>query len=298
MPLVMNNNSKTAQDNTTQDIQTLGVFLRPSTPELKDYFLEFQAKATQLGFRVILDSISAGMIGMRGLNFEELCLESDVLISIGGDGTLISTARRSFAYKKPILGINMGRLGFLTDLQKHEVEDFLPKLKSGNYTIAHHIMLEGKIQNNTSFFALNDIILTRLNDAGMIHLKAYIDGEYFNAYYGDGLIIATPTGSTAYNISAGGAVVYPFSKNILLTPICAHSLTQRPLILPDFFEITIQLGETGRCNIVIDGQESKPLKFGESITICAKKEGVRLIHSPHWDYFKILKEKFHWGDFE
>lgn len=282
----------------TLNIQTLGVFLRPSTPELKDYFLEFQTKATQLGFRVILDSISAGMIGMRGLNFEELCKESDILISIGGDGTLISTARRSIAYKKPILGINMGHLGFLTDLQKHEIEAFLPNLKSGNYTIARHMMLEGKIQNNMSFFALNDIILTRLNDAGMIHLKAYIDNEYFNAYYGDGLIIATPTGSTAYNISAGGAVVYPFSKNILLTPICAHSLTQRPLILPDSFEIAIELGEAGRCNIVIDGQENKPLKFDEKITIRARNEGVHLIHSPHWNYFKILKEKFHWGDFE
>ncbi|MCI5969412.1 NAD(+)/NADH kinase [Helicobacter sp.] len=288
-------------------IKTLGVFLRPSTPELKDYFLEFQTQAVQLGFRVILDSISARMIGMCGLNFEELCAKSDALISIGGDGTLISTARRSITYKKPILGINMGHLGFLTDLQKHEVESFLPNLKSGNYTIAHHTMLEGKViknnqkntaQTNTSFFALNDIILTRLNDASMIHLKAYIAGEYFNTYYGDGLILATPTGSTAYNISAGGAVVYPFSKNILLTPICPHSLTQRPLILPDSFEVSIALGKAGRCNIVIDGQESKPLKFGEKITIYAKNEGVYLIHSPQWNYFKILKEKFHWGDFE
>ena len=279
-------------------IQTLGVFLRPSTPALKDYFLEFQTEATRLGFHVLLDSLSAGMIGMRGLNFKEICQESDALISIGGDGTLISTARRSIAFKKPILGINMGHLGFLTDLQKDAVCDFLPHLKSGNYTIAQHMMLEGRIGEGESFVALNDIILTRLNDAGMIHLKAYIDGEYFNAYYGDGLIIATPTGSTAYNISAGGAVVYPFSKNILLTPICAHSLTQRPLILPDSFEISIALGEHGRCNIVIDGQETKPLKFNEQITIKATSNGAKLIHSTNWDYFKILKEKFHWGDFD
>lgn len=283
-------------------IHKLGVLLRPSTPELKAYFLEFQSVAVELGFQVILDSLSAGMIGMRGLNFEELCKECDALISIGGDGTLISTARRSFAFQKPILGINMGHLGFLTDLQKEEVASFLPHLKQGDYHIANHIMLEGKIQNeqkdNASFFALNDIILSRLEETSMIYLKAYIDGEYFNSYYGDGLIIATPTGSTAYNISAGGAVVYPFSHNLLLTPICAHSLTQRPLILPSSFEIQVELGEQGRCNIVIDGQESKPLKFGQKIAIRVQSNGVKLIHNSHWNYFKILKEKFHWGDFE
>ncbi len=283
-------------------IHKLGVLLRPSTPELKAYFLEFQSVAVELGFQVILDSLSAGMIGMRGLNFEELCRECDALISIGGDGTLISTARRSFVFQKPILGINMGHLGFLTDLQKEEVASFLPHLKQGDYHIANHIMLEGKIQNeqkdNASFFALNDIILSRLEETSMIYLKAYIDGEYFNSYYGDGLIIATPTGSTAYNISAGGAVVYPFSHNLLLTPICAHSLTQRPLILPSSFEIQVELGEQGRCNIVIDGQESKPLKFGQKIAIRVQSNGVKLIHNSHWNYFKILKEKFHWGDFE
>ncbi|TLD87009.1 NAD(+)/NADH kinase [Helicobacter sp. MIT 05-5294] len=283
-------------------IHTLGVFLRPSTPELKAYFLEFQSLALDLGFRVILDSLSAGMIGMRGLNFNELCEQCDALISIGGDGTLISTARRSFAFGKPILGINMGHLGFLTDLQRDEVASFLPHLKSGDYRIANHIMLEGKIQDETnssaSFFALNDIILTRLDETSMIYLKAYIDGEYFNAYYGDGLIVATPTGSTAYNISAGGAVVYPFSHNLLLTPICAHSLTQRPLILPSSFEVQVELGEEGRCNVIIDGQESKPLKFGQKISIRVPSNGVKLIHNAHWDYFKILKEKFHWGDFE
>lgn len=279
-------------------ICTLGVFLRPSTPELKEYFLEFKNLATHLGFAVVLEAKSAQMIAMQGLDIKNLCKSVDALISIGGDGTLIATARSTFTFNKPILGINMGHLGFLTDLQRNEVENFLPNLKNGNYTIANHMMLEGYIEGQESFFALNDIILTRLSDAEMIHLGAYIDGEYFNAYYGDGLIIATPTGSTAYNISAGGAVVYPFSQNILLTPICAHSLTQRPLILPSSFEISIELGKQGSCNIVIDGQENKPLKFHQKIKIKAKNNGVKLIHNPQWNYFKILKEKFHWGDFE
>lgn len=279
-------------------IHTLGVILRPSTPELKEYFLEFQSLAHSLGFEVFLDSISGGMINRNGLDFHELCKHCDALISIGGDGTLISTARRSFSHQKPILGINMGHLGFLTDLQRHEVKSFLPNLKIGHYNITNHMMLEGKIDEESSFFALNDIILSRPNDTSMLHLKAYIDGNYFNSYYGDGLILATPTGSTAYNISAGGAVVYPFSHNLLLTPICAHSLTQRPLILPANFTIDVELGEQGICNIIIDGQENKTLKSGQKISIKAKKDGAKLIHNVRWDYFKILKEKFHWGDYE
>lgn len=281
----------------------LGVCLRPSTPELKGYFLEFQSLAKKFGFEVLLDSLSAGMIGMHGVNFKEMSKECDILISIGGDGTLISTARRSFSFGKPILGINMGNLGFLTDLQKHEVETFLPYLKRGEYHIANHMMLEGKIVGENgectkSFFALNDILISRLSNSSMIHIKAYVDGEYFNSYYGDGLIVATPTGSTAYNISAGGAVVYPFSYNLLLTPICAHSLTQRPLILPGEFNVQAALGEEGNCNIIIDGQENKTLRFKEKLEIRALKDGVKLIHNFEWNYFKILKEKFHWGDYE
>ncbi|MDD6056174.1 MAG: NAD(+)/NADH kinase [Helicobacter sp.] len=278
-------------------LHTLGVLLRPSTPELKSYFLEFQKLALESGFRVILDSISAGMIGMHGMQFETLCKEADALVSIGGDGTLISTARRSFPFNLPILGINMGNLGFLTDLQKDEVKAFLPNLKSGEYRIESHMMLQGDIDGD-KFVALNDIILMRPNDAGMIFLKAFVNDEYFNAYFGDGLIIATPTGSTAYNISAGGAVVYPFSQNILLTPICAHSLTQRPLILPSDFTISVQLGEEGYCGVIIDGQESKPLNFKKTLTIKTLRDAAKLIHSPQWNYFKILKEKFHWGDVE
>lgn len=278
-----------------EPIHTIGVFLRPLTHSLKQYFFEFQDLATSLGFEVVLESISAKMIGIEGLDFESVCHKSDALLSIGGDGTLISVARRSFIHQKPILGINMGNLGFLTDLQKEEVETFFPLLKSGNYNIANHMMLEGNI-NGDCFFALNDIILRHINNGSMIHLKASIDGEYFNSYYGDGLIIATPTGSTAYNISAGGAVVYPFSYNLLFTPICPHSLTQRPLVLPGEFEVDIEVGNNEECNVVIDGQENKLLKPNQCIHIKALKSGVKLIHNPQWNYFKILRQKFHWGE--
>lgn len=273
---------------------TLGVFLRPQTPQLKEYFLEFKSLALSLGFEVLLEDSSAKMLGENGLDIHQICTKSNFLISIGGDGTLISTARISYPYQKPILGINMGRLGFLTDLQKEEVSSFLPNLKNGNYNIANHMILEGNLKEQ-KFYSLNDIVLARCGK-GMLTLQAYIDSKYFNSYYGDGLIISTPTGSTAYNISAGGAVVYPFSDNLLLTPICPHSLTQRPLILPSEFNVSISTKET--CNITFDGQESVTLEVNDTLRIKSLKEGVKLIHNKEWDYFKILKEKFYWGDYE
>ncbi|MDE5591977.1 MAG: NAD(+)/NADH kinase [Helicobacter sp.] len=283
---------------------TLGVFLRPLTPSLKTYFLEFQSLALDMGFEVLCENESANMIGIKGVKFEEICQKSKTLVSIGGDGTLISVARRSFVYQKPILGINMGSLGFLTDLQKEEVKSFLPALKDMDYRIANHMMIEARIYSpdsqsdvEDSFFALNDIILRHFENGSMIHLEASVNKEYLNSYYGDGLIVATPTGSTAYNISAGGAVVYPFSHNLLLTPICAHSLTQRPLVLPAEFEIEIEVADRAICSVVIDGQENRILKDRQKIAVKALKNGAKLIHNKNWNYFDILRKKFHWGGF-
>lgn len=283
-------------------IKSFGVVLRPSTPSLKDYFLELKKILEKEGFCVSLDSLSGSMIGLLGTPFNELCRQCDALLSIGGDGTLIATARRAFGHSKPILGINMGHLGFLTDLNKDEVASILNDLKQGNYLLAYHMMLEGTLADQKPFYALNDIILTRSDYSSMIQINGYVLEEdskarLFNAYNGDGLIIATPTGSTAYNISAGGAVVYPYSYNLLVTPICPHSLTQRPLILPGNFKLEFKLKTTGFCRVIIDGQEIRTLHNGESIQIGTIKEGAMLIHNTSWNYFNILKEKFKWGDF-
>lgn len=322
-------NSQNSQTNTNfqndkqnPQITKLGVIFRPNTKKIAEYFASFCENATIYDFSVALEKQSAKQIEssldsmkftqngkkIQIMDFSELCEWSDALVCLGGDGTLISAARNSAGKEVPILGVNLGRLGFLTDIFADSVASFLPLLKNGQFAIANHMMLEARIEKvdsiesndenskNEHFFALNDILLSRPDSAGMIHIRAYIGGEYFNSYLGDGLIFATPTGSTAYNISAGGAVVYPFSRNILITPICAHSLTQRPLILPSSFELSAEILECEYCNMIIDGQIIKKLKANERVHIRASTHSARLIHRLDWNYFKVLKEKFAWGE--
>lgn len=280
-------------------LSKVGVILRPSSPSLKEFFFQVRSLFEREGIEVMLDSISGGMIGIYGCDFQRLCSESDMLVSIGGDGTLISVVRRSYPYGKPILGINMGRLGFLTDVRQDEVEAFVQKLKAGEYRIDSRLMLEGELSSpkgTQRFFAFNEAIVTRRPISGMIHVKASIGEEPFNTYFGDGLIVATPTGSTAYNISAGGPVVYPYSKNMILTPICAHSLTQRPLVLPSEFEVELEMLEGEFANIVVDGQEIMDFGYGDRLRLKVAERPALLVHKKEHNYFQVLREKFSWGD--
>jgi len=153
------------------------------------------------------------------------------LVSLGGDGTLLSLCRRSFAYKKPILGIYAGNLGFLTDIKSSEIEAFVEKIFTKEYRIDTRMLLEVTLHKKSfdieeKLVAFNDVVFSRAKIAGMTTIRAYIENELFNSYHGDGLIVSTPTGSTAYNISAGGPIVYPLTEALILTPVCPHSLTQ------------------------------------------------------------------------
>jgi NAD+ kinase len=278
-------------------IRRVGIVLRPSTPELKSLFYEVKSAFERHGAEVLIDSISAGMIGVLGQEFTSMCRASDILVCIGGDGTLISLARRSYRYHKPILGINAGTLGFLVDINPVEVETFIDKLYTGEYRIDERMMIEGRLSDGhdeTTFYSFNDIVISRPSISKMVQVDAYIDKKWFNTYYGDGLIISTPTGSTAYNLAAGGPVTFPLTDAFILTPICPHSLTQRPLVIPANFEIEIKTPDKESL-VIIDGQEQ--YEFGPSDTLFIKKAsiGARLIHRVERNYFDVLREKLSWG---
>ena len=278
-------------------IKKIGVVLRPSTPELKDSFLELEKIFNKHNIEVLLEDDSAQMVGLKGTLSNIICNEVDFVVTIGGDGTLLATVRRSFNYDIPILGVHAGNLGFLADLSMNELDSFVKKIIEGEYQIDERAIMEATIIKDgkeLNMYAFNDIVLTRTRVSNMIHIETLIDSKPFNTYYGDGVIVSTPTGSTAYNLSAGGPILFPMSNVFALTPICPHSLTQRPLVLPGKFAIEMRTSEE-RALIIIDGQDVHELGLNESVKIKLASKTIKLIHTKEFDYFDVLKEKLGWG---
>ncbi|EDM23754.1 NAD(+)/NADH kinase [Caminibacter mediatlanticus] len=269
-----------------------GFVLKPKdTLKIKSLFLKVKEIFESKNIEVLLDLVSAKAIGFRGVEFKELCEESDFLVAFGGDGTLISLARRSYKYDKPILGINVGNLGFLTDINPDNVDEFLDKFLEGKYRIDERMVIEVGYKGK-SLYAFNDVVISKDIISSMINIEVNTQESFLNTYRGDGLIISTPTGSTAYNLSAGGPVVYPLTEGFILTPICPHSLTQRPLVLPSNFEIEVSTKEVAK--LILDGQEIYNLN--DKITINKAKKPIKLIHRIERNYFDVLREKLKWGE--
>lgn len=279
-------------------IKKVGVVLRPSTPELKSAFFKLEKIFNKHDIEVKIDSLSGGMIDVMGIDFELLCQQSDALVTLGGDGTLISTVRRSFDYDIPIFGVYAGNLGFLADVSIDELDEFVASLACGEYRIDERAVLEARVIRDgkeIKMNAFNDVVLTRPSISNMINIETLVDGKAFNTYYGDGVIVSTPTGSTAYNLSAGGPVLFPLTNVFALTPICPHSLTQRPVVLPGKFSIEMKTLKN-RALMIIDGQDMHEFEQGESVHIKLAPKTAKLIHREEFNYFDVLKEKLNWGE--
>jgi len=279
-------------------VKKIGVILRPSTPELKSSFFKLKKIFNSYDIDVTIESVSGGMIGAMGMEFDILCQNCDVLVTLGGDGTLISTVRRSFEYNIPVLGVYAGTLGFLADIDLNELDGFVSDLVKGNYRVDERAILEATFIQNTNKitrYAFKNVVITRPSVSNMIHVETLVDSKAFNTYYGDGVIVSTPTGSTAYNLSAGGPVLFPLTNVFALTPISPHSLTQRPVVLPGEFSIEMK-SPKDKALVIIDGQEMHELEAGESISIKLASSRVKLIHKEEFNYFDVLKEKLGWGE--
>jgi len=279
-------------------IKKVGILLRPSTPELKSFYFRVKELFESYGVEVMIDTNGADVMDVDGCDFDEMCKASDILVTIGGDGTLISAVRRSQNYNLPILSINAGRLGFLADINPDELESFFERLMRGEYRIDKRVMLEAVITRENgdveySSVALNDIVVT--SDSNMIKLNAFIEDKHFNSYFGDGLIFSTPTGSTAYNLSAGGPSLFPLTSAFVLTPICPHSLTQRPMVLPSEFEVEITT-ENSKATLTFDGQEKISFTNLDRVLIRVSEKRACLVHRLERNYFEVIKEKLKWGE--
>ncbi len=226
----------------------------------------------------------------------------DFLISLGGDGTLLEAAREAAPMRIPVLGVNLGRLGFLCEIERDEVFISLEKVLAGDYTVEERLMLTAVLKRpnieDSSLTVLNDVVFTRESDEGIITLQTNLSGEPSVRYPADGLIVATPTGSTAYSLSAGGPIVSPSVQAILLTPLAAHSLSARPMVVSDREEIEILVTRNRKCKVTFDGQKTIILLPGETVKISTSPLKALLIRLGSRSFPKVVREKLRdrWHD--
>lgn len=283
-------------------VDTVAIISKPRSDRAASLVPELIAWLEARGVRVRLDHQTADYAGgAAGLTREELVETAQLVIVLGGDGTLLSAARASRRTDIPIFAVNLGGLGFLTAITVDELYPQLERVLRGEYSIGRRRMLQCELRRNGELLAchdaLNDMVLTKFQIARMIDLEVHIDGHFVCVYRADGLIVATPTGSTAYSLSAGGPIVFPSVGALTVTPICPHTLTNRPVVLDDEAVIqVVNLNDDNLTYLTIDGQIGELLKTGDSVTCRRSEHFISLIHPPDMMFFDVLRKKLKWGD--
>jgi len=258
------------------------------------------------GCTVLLDEVSAMVLPELNIpvaDRDELGEQSDLVIVVGGDGTFLNAARTLNEYRVPLLGINLGRLGFLTDIHSEKIRGRLNAILNGEYVEEKRFLLHGRFEYENgdgeiaSSDAFNDIVVHKGHVARMIELDLFINGQYVNTQRADGLIVSTPTGSTAYSLSGGGPILHPGLDALVLVPICPHTMSQRPIVIDGDSEVEIRISDNNHGDALgtCDGQLHVDLGIGDSVRITKKKTPVHMIHPADYNYYEILRAKLHWG---
>jgi len=282
--------------------KSIGILTKPKFPEVTSTLHDVVTWLRARNIDVILDTTSAMLLGEQGgYQKTSLASKADVLLVLGGDGTMLSAARLAGERGIPILGVNMGGLGFLTEVRPENLYPSLERVFANDFVLDERLMLRTHIHRHGETVAqgvvLNDVVIGKGTLAHMIELKIAIQGRFVTNMRGDGLIISSPTGSTAYSLSAGGPIIDPAVQSLILTPICPHTLTHRPLIVPSTAEIDLTL--TSKDDGVIatlDGQVGVAIIQGDTVAIQASEHRTRLIRFPESNYYDVLREKLKWGD--
>lgn len=252
------------------------------------------------GLEVHLEEGIAAKIGAQGVEIGKLSALVDLLVVFGGDGTILRTARLIRNRGVPIVGINLGAFGYLTEVNLGEMYNALELILAGDFQIEERMMLDVEISGGEEGFrggtVLNDVVMNRGNLSRIVELETTVGDRYLTTFKADGLIIATPTGSTAYSLAAGGPIVFPELHSIIINPICPHTLTNRPILLPEnaVIKVTLWTAEQG-ATLTLDGQVSFTVKSGDTVTIRKSPHVTMLIASPHRDYMEILRTKLGWS---
>lgn len=283
-------------------MKCVGVVGNPRYGELRGLLARLAAQAPRYDLELYADAEIRGLWPHPVPTLQHDGAHLDLLVTLGGDGTLLRGARLLHARPVPILGINLGRVGFLTTASAETLESALAAVAGGDYELETRKTLESRIVGakgeREGAFALNDVVVHKAGVARVIAVKVFVDGEEVGQYSADGIIVATPTGSTAYSLSAGGPVVVPGVDALVITAICPHTLAVRPIVVPGAAEITLDVSPPWHDDVLVscDGQVGSSLSFGDRVMVRRARTAVRLIRIGREGFFARMRRKLHWGD--
>ena len=284
------------------EIRTIGIISKPDVAAAANLIPKLLAWIKERKIQVRCDQQTADYgFGCDGIAREQVPEGCDLVIVLGGDGTLLSAARATVRAEVPLFAVNLGGLGFLTAITIDEVFAELERALRGEHRIGKRRLLHTDVFRKdacvASYEALNDVVITKASLARMIDLETFVDNHFVCAYKADGLIIATPTGSTAYSLSAGGPIIFPTVAAIAITPICPHMLTNRPVIVADSSVIQmISHADNDAAYLTIDGQVGEPLKKEDCVVCRSSPKALSLIRPPRMMFFDVLRQKLKWGE--
>lgn len=281
-------------------MKRIGIIAKEGEPEairaIRDMMLMFKGRKCSF----VVEKDVAAVLKIKGYPRKMIPSRSDIIMVFGGDGTLLSVARLVGNSGVPILGINLGGLGFITELNRDEVRSSIDMVFAENCSFEERIMLLADVYHGRKKInqhnAFNDIVLNKSALSRMFELDIHINKQFVTSFRADGLIVSTPTGSTGHSLSAGGPILYPTLESFVMTPICPHTLTSRPIVLPDTFELEATITSGEDIHLTLDGQVGFPLKVKDKVRIKKADYKTRFLVLHSRDYFKLLRTKLKWGE--
>ena len=283
-------------------MKRIGIIAKPHRPEARGILQELVPWIAERGIEPVLDVDTANLAGMSGGHRKaDIPGLVDLLLVLGGDGTLLSVARLVGERDVPVLGVNLGGLGFLTEVTLDEVYGALEAVFQGTYEVSRRMLLSATVHRQgeriAEYVAMNDAVINKGALARMIELETYIDGEHVTTFRADGLILSTPTGSTAYCLAAGGPIVYPTLRALVLAPICPHTLNFRPIVIPDGSKVEMVQGSANEnAYLTMDGQVGFALRHRDVVQVVRSDHTINLLKASGKNYFQILRAKLKWGE--
>ncbi len=284
--------------------KTIALIGKHKNPQIVEPILNLAEYLAGHGFEILVDHLTAAHFPnnlYRALTLEEIGQQADLAVVMGGDGTMLNIARMLAAYDVPLIGINQGRLGFLTDLSTDTMLETLNEMLEGQYTTERRMLLQAEVQRDGkkiySALAFNDVVLYRGMSSGMIEFEVTINKEFVNRLRADGIVIATPTGSTAYALSSGGPILHPSLDLIALVPVCPHTLSNRPIVIGPDACIEVHLYSSTEVRVHCDSHSYFDLVETDKILVRRYPKMVRLLHSANHSYYRMLREKLGWSEF-